>query len=266
MASLGDWLQKHGSKCVSSIALNVDGEWSADGTVTLWLPFQQLQHLQSLAITSNYKLGYGYSHMPYVRLQWANSRHPNTGDRSRGRASSDDDSYLNSEREDYLWHEERQHGRRILLMKVNPFQHVASTLTSLKLRSVMLDGFHGGLGSLTALTALQHLDLQLEPDQQDHYNCHQEFHGLLRLSTAAELGDVLGQLTSITHLRLQWQMDDGVKEALGGLSNLRELHLHPLDSDDYRWQHTSPVTPLRLPLALTRGAAAAHGRQQQQHP
>jgi hypothetical protein len=216
---------------------------------------EQLQHLHSLAITSSSKR-YGSGHAPYARLQCANSKDPNRSKSSRGRASSGDGSsddsciYSDEELEGYMY-QVRQRGKHTTPTKVNPFQHVASTLTSLKLHSVDLDGFHGGLGSLTALTALQHLDLQLEPDQQHHYNCYQEFHGLLQLSNAPELGDVLGQLTGTTHLCLQWQMDDKLKEALGGLFHLRELHLHPLGNDSYHREHTSPVTPLRLPLALT---------------
>jgi hypothetical protein len=261
IASLAEWLQKHGSRFVSSITLQVPVVWPDYGAVTLWLPFRRLQHLHSLSIVG----GTSARDRPNVRLQCANSQHPNGGNSSSGRTSSDDgdsdNSYPNSNDEERWWYGSRQRGYFNRPQKVNDFKHVASTLTSLKLHSVELEGFCGGWGCLTALTALQHLDLQhaplADPSRSDIYSYHHIMDGNRQLSEGEQLGGVLGKLTSITHLRLQWQMEDKMKEALGWLYQLQELQLYPLQGDRPYTRAPSAGddeldTPLRLPLALTR--------------
>jgi hypothetical protein len=158
---LGDLLHKNG-KCVSSIALGVPTDWSYGPTVTLCLPLQQLAHLHSLSITSSSKL-IGYSYYRCVWLQSTKRQHPTCGGAISGRWG-DGYSYTSGEEEDYMSYETRQYGQHSKNSDANPFQYVASTLTSLKLHSVVLDGFLGGWGALAASTALQHLDLQLVPD------------------------------------------------------------------------------------------------------
>lgn len=130
---------------------------------------------------------------------------------------------------------------------------MAVTLVSLKLHKIQLQGFPGGWHCMAALTALQQLDLKQAADI--HKNpWYGQPPASERLAAAAELGEVLPRLTSLTQLRLEWQVDKNIRQALGLLTRLRELQLKQFhDNDNDSDSGLAPEAPdcLCLPHSLT---------------
>jgi hypothetical protein len=114
----------------------------------------------------------------------------------------------------------------------NPLEYVANTLTTLALHNIGLDHFPGGWCCLTALTALQQLDLWHE-----------------YTSSASSCGEVLPHLTTLTRLCLHSQLEDTLQAAIGVLPRLRELKLWDFDRYD---SPQGPGKHLALPSSLTR--------------
>jgi hypothetical protein len=119
----------------------------------------------------------------------------------------------------------------------------------LTLHSVNLKALSSGWGFLSALTALQQLDLRQTPP------C---------ISTSADvacnskLGEAFTGLVGLKQLRLEWQFNKNIKLALGMLTQLKDLRLHPYENA--RWclheegpaaAASRPASRLNLPHSLT---------------
>jgi hypothetical protein len=186
------WLSRYGAKRVQSIDLFLSDNYSSrEFEADIKLPFAQLQQLCSLSLSS-------ISSRPPNLQCWDGQQAGSSTSSSqsgvivcyqagrngsrRGIAGSDD-SQPESDDEAH-----------------NPFEHVSSTLTSLKLHDIELDWrFHAGWCCLAALTALQQLHLR-----QAEYAC-----------TEGNLAEVLPQLTRLTKLHLEWTLDGKLRAALG---------------------------------------------------
>uniref|UniRef100_A0A383VDH4 F-box domain-containing protein n=1 Tax=Tetradesmus obliquus TaxID=3088 RepID=A0A383VDH4_TETOB len=95
---------------------------------------------------------------------------------------------------------------------------LGSSLTSLTLQSVQLSDISSGWHFVAALTSLQHLGLQQAPLSV----CKSK----TIAGSESKLGHALTALSRLTRLRLQWEIDNTIKLALGTLTRLQELRLH----------------------------------------
>jgi hypothetical protein len=116
---------------------------------------------------------------------------------------------------------------------------------------------------LSALTALQHLDLKQAPDppQQSSYSYSFKYTQgpVAELAGAAELSEALPQLTQLTRLCLEWQISMEMKVALGALTQLKELKLQQLQMPVSEGCTKATAAPgaipgsrLNLPHSITR--------------
>jgi hypothetical protein len=211
LAPLRSWLSNYGAKHVHSIDLSFS--WGAN----ILLPLQQLQQLRSLSLAGEYG--------NRALLQCWEGQHVGSSSSSSTTVAINNKQAIQSATQRSDEGNFKSHGKEF-----NPFEYVSSTLTSLKLRDIEVQGFPAGWHCLEALTAMQHLYLR-----QTQY-----------IRTTDDLADTLPHLTSLTQLRLEWKLEDKLRAVLGQLSFLQDLTLWGLDIP----QDSS--TPLSLPCSLTR--------------
>jgi hypothetical protein len=234
-AGLQDWLRKHGSSGMCSIALTINNEGTGEFNVNI--SFQQLQDLQSLSLINSRRyesfkvllqcsafeqLNFSAA-TEYGALQGGETSSPLHNTRSTSTVLKAPTTALES------------------LGKTQP--GLMPPLTTLKLHYITLQGGEAGWRSLSALTTLQHLDLKQTPD-------------LLQQRSAVELGEVLPQLTRLTYLSLEWQVTEQIKPAPAALTQLKDLRLqrprHLSVAQHHQHTAASPTSRLNLPHGLTR--------------
>jgi hypothetical protein len=254
--------------------------WCSSGGARLPLPLGQLQYLQSLSIK-----GEGRSDST-VLLECAPQQQPSTNEKrskniseqrgvynisrsslfDRGSIDGAYEEILDYGSDDYdkpaaMWPHGHIGAEPRSLPNTNPLMFVASSLTSLTLHGVQLEGFPGGWHCLTALTTLQQLDLQqaADPPDEGYYGHVGRWTRFVdpQLSHAGQLGDALRHLTSLTQLQLKWELyDNCLKDAIGSLSNLQYLRLGSVQHWSSQERRTvderAADGPLRLLLELTR--------------
>jgi hypothetical protein len=240
--SLAEWLQEHGGSTVQSIALTFQKRMhDYSGSTTIKLPLQQLKQLRSLDVVN--RKSYHRTQVTVMLQCGAVINSPSYGGTPAG-SSSSGYSPAGSSSSGYSPAASSNSGSppapRSYSAAIVPLEGVSSSLTSLKLHSIKLQpSWENSYGCITALTALQLLDLKQSSDEGP--------------DTTVALTGALPLLTTLTKLQLEWQISKALKAAVGQLTKLQELRLcHQKQKyGDPHHQAGNDGQQLNLPNSLT---------------
>jgi hypothetical protein len=216
------WLEKHGSKALQQLSLCADetvGTTCDDTDVAVSLPWESISQLQSLSFSGNMLV------MPHPPRESSvcggRSYSASSSDNSRAESDSNDSSSSSS----------------------NPLA-LLTALTHLQLHGCHA-GFGFGLQQITALSALQRLELEALP--KPYALAINEYAIGWGTAYSVHYGETLGQLSQLTALTLSscdgW-LDSAALTAASNLTNLQELTLGAMGSEQ------QPVKLLDLPTSL----------------
>jgi hypothetical protein len=209
-AALAGWLNMHGA-ALTHIALEAAfGDSNNSSEARVLLPLQQLQHLRSPAVVGHDTRGINN------RLLLEADYCPADSNFSSSTASCCSSCSQGGSISDRLNTSSSSSSSSAQL--INPQVPFAACLASLQLHGVDLKGFSGGWRCLSAVKALRQLDLFLGQHERPDSSSAVAADGL-------GLGAALCQLTGLTQLQMEWQLDASVCAALGELQQLKELRL-----------------------------------------